>query len=389
MKNLAVILISLFIAGGCAARSRVALHPDADPAANNLCGEFLETTWPWITQEEKREIRSVRTREQCEAFLAQFWNIRDPNPATPENELKQILERRVSDIKNEEIAKGFQTSLVRFENNGGWNGDMAQVYLLHGAPTAREKITGRTFVDLMLWIYADERGRHEYRFLFYNDGDFGEFKLLFPFFSIEQALEKISKFPLVPLGQGSPNYYAALADIYDEIVIRGNGYIYPLAMTEFSDYGTAIAEALEPPTPASIIAERSSEIVLEALPEIFSEKLFFENPFGAIIPMEYAITRSSKGALVAELAFRYGDLDWVDRNEQHESDLSIVAIAQHHETLEVYIQELSRTFIAAPETLSLEMVPAPAPAGTYRVTVHVRNTVSHKYGTVIENISIP
>ena len=50
----------------------------------------------FLTAQEKQEWSAVKSDEEAEKFIAQYWARRDPNPATAQNEFKDAIMRRVA-----------------------------------------------------------------------------------------------------------------------------------------------------------------------------------------------------------------------------------------------------------------------------------------------------
>jgi GWxTD domain-containing protein len=76
-----------------------------------------------ITDEERAAFRGMRTDEEREQFIEQFWRRRDPSPDTEENEFKEEHYRRIA-YANEHFASGIP----------GWKSDRGRIYITRGAP---------------------------------------------------------------------------------------------------------------------------------------------------------------------------------------------------------------------------------------------------------------
>jgi bla regulator protein blaR1 len=77
-----------------------------------------------ITPEERRAYEGLRTDEEREHFIEQFWLRRDPTPGTAENEFKDEHYRR--------IAYANQNFTSRSTN--GWKTDRGRIYIMYGKP---------------------------------------------------------------------------------------------------------------------------------------------------------------------------------------------------------------------------------------------------------------
>ena len=76
-----------------------------------------------ITDEEKQAFKRLRTDEERQQFVEQFWLRRDPTPDTEENEYKEEHYRRIA-YANDHYASGIP----------GWKTDRGRIYIKYGAP---------------------------------------------------------------------------------------------------------------------------------------------------------------------------------------------------------------------------------------------------------------
>jgi hypothetical protein len=59
--------------------------------------KWLDEDVIWIISDEERSVFSkLTTAEEKDQFIEQFWQRRDPNPATPHNEFKEEHYRRLA-----------------------------------------------------------------------------------------------------------------------------------------------------------------------------------------------------------------------------------------------------------------------------------------------------
>jgi len=67
---------------------------------------WLDEEVPYIiTAEEKAAFKKLTTDDEREAFIENFWERRNPNPGSPENEFKEEYYRRIA-YANEHYASG-------------------------------------------------------------------------------------------------------------------------------------------------------------------------------------------------------------------------------------------------------------------------------------------
>jgi len=76
-----------------------------------------------ITDEEKQAFKRLRTDEERQQFVEQFWLRRDPTPDTEENEFKEEHYRRIA-YANDHYASGIP----------GWKTDRGRIYIAYGPP---------------------------------------------------------------------------------------------------------------------------------------------------------------------------------------------------------------------------------------------------------------
>jgi len=128
-----------------------------------------------VTDREKEVFRELQTVEERDRFIEAFWTRRDPNPATPANELREEHYKRI------DYANQF---LGRDTFRPGWRTDRGRYYILLGAPKTIERFSGgNEIVDSELWFYqgGGERGLPGAFFLlFFQRDGVGEFELYHP-----------------------------------------------------------------------------------------------------------------------------------------------------------------------------------------------------------------
>ena len=76
-----------------------------------------------ITDEELKAFKSLSNDEEREAFIEAFWQRRNPNPDSPENEFREEHYRRIA-YANEHFAAG----------KPGWKTDRGHMYIAFGKP---------------------------------------------------------------------------------------------------------------------------------------------------------------------------------------------------------------------------------------------------------------
>jgi VWFA-related protein len=154
----AVFFLALFAATAAAQEPTPAAAPqaeesvvqDADADADGEAGEDVEemaphlVRWlkevePLITGSERKLFLSLKKNYQRDAFVQQFWKVRDPYPTTPRNELKERWPYRVAEAKS------------RF---GSLKDDRSRILLVHGPPAvAFEVLCTKTWAAAEVWLY--------------------------------------------------------------------------------------------------------------------------------------------------------------------------------------------------------------------------------------------
>ncbi len=84
--------------------------------------KWLSDEVPYIiTDEERAAFKKLSTDDEREAFIENFWERRNPNPGSPENEFKEEYYRRIA-YANEHYASGIP----------GWKTDRGRIYIMYG-----------------------------------------------------------------------------------------------------------------------------------------------------------------------------------------------------------------------------------------------------------------
>lgn len=128
-----------------------------------------------ITSDEKESFLQLTTDEQRDKFIEQFWEIRDPDPASPGNSYKDDIYARIA-YANQFF--GHETGTE------GWRTDMGRVYITLGPPEQKAPYFGQANVrPMQIWFYS---GKHPglppfFYVVFYQRETGGDFKLYSPY----------------------------------------------------------------------------------------------------------------------------------------------------------------------------------------------------------------
>jgi GWxTD domain-containing protein len=125
----------VFIAGTTSIFTQVQPSEDTRDNVRNVKVEEKEVYKKWknndvayiITKEEKRAFDALKTDEERENFIENFWRRRDPNPDTEENEYREEYYERIA-YSNEHFASGIP----------GWKTDRGKIYIAWGKPDSVE-----------------------------------------------------------------------------------------------------------------------------------------------------------------------------------------------------------------------------------------------------------
>ena len=125
-----------------------------------------------ISDREKDAFERLQSGAEREAFIAAFWQRRDPEPLTPENEYR---------IEHYERIEYANTYLGREAAVPGWMTDRGRLYIQLGEPEERESfasLPGLYPVELWFYLQRDEQLLPPLYILFfrqYNAGPFIQF----------------------------------------------------------------------------------------------------------------------------------------------------------------------------------------------------------------------
>jgi len=144
MRARSIVLAAVFLAlaglSGCrSGRMEPQLAPEHE--------SFLSQVRYLITGEERRTFLRLAESERPQ-FIEEFWKQRDPDPDTPENEIKDDYLKRLSEADK----------LFHGEGRDGLLTDRGRIYILYGPPNERQ--TGALSADASgrcreIWYYGN------------------------------------------------------------------------------------------------------------------------------------------------------------------------------------------------------------------------------------------
>jgi GWxTD domain-containing protein len=156
------------------------VNPDTSPAGEQASSK-IDTQWQkWINQdvvyiisdEEKAAFERLKTDEEREHFVEQFWARRDPTPGTPVNEFREEHYRRISYANQH-----FRTA----SGTPGWHTDRGRMYIVYGPPDeidAHPNGTAKISHPFESWGYRHVDGLGDHLFLtFVEQTGRGDYRL--------------------------------------------------------------------------------------------------------------------------------------------------------------------------------------------------------------------
>ena len=97
----------------------------AAPQGVSRYTKWLEEDVPYIIDDRERAaFKALRTDEERDHFIEQFWLRRDPTPGTPENEFKDEHYRRIAHAN----------SHFAWRQVPGWKTDRGRIWIVYGPP---------------------------------------------------------------------------------------------------------------------------------------------------------------------------------------------------------------------------------------------------------------
>jgi GWxTD domain-containing protein len=130
---LAVLVLSIGVITGTSQNKKPSQNPNEKPL--NVKSELKDAHKRWIandvpyiiTKAERDAFLALRNDEERENFIAIFWQNRDPDPDTEENEYREEYYERIA-YANEHFTSGIP----------GWKTDRGRIYITWGKPDSVE-----------------------------------------------------------------------------------------------------------------------------------------------------------------------------------------------------------------------------------------------------------
>ncbi len=137
--------------------------------------EWLNLTSYIITDKELDVFLHLQNDRDRDIFIKAFWNMRDPTPATPQNEFQ------------DEHLKRFKEANYRFHFGSvrpGWMTDRGRIYIILGPPVSKTSVAGslETY-PAEIWSYYGDTAKGmptHFQLCFFQYRNSGEYKLYDP-----------------------------------------------------------------------------------------------------------------------------------------------------------------------------------------------------------------
>lgn len=188
MKKVILLVMSILLSTACASIIKIKQDP--------FYGSFYKKTSFIMTKEEIKIYKHLPDKESKREFIEEFWRIRDPNPATEENEIKIEFENRI-EYANKWFGRwnpyrGRDTYQDK-EKLRGWNTDRGRIYIILGHP---DQIISDGYLIRSHEDRRTERGKNEIWYYYhYNLGigftmiSSGEMRLTSSDSALQHAIE--------------------------------------------------------------------------------------------------------------------------------------------------------------------------------------------------------
>ncbi len=166
---LAFVLGFLFCPQGATAAPQ---HPQLPPRYEHWLDNEVNYL---ITDREKRSFLRLSSDHDRDAFIDNFWAIRNPDPNSPTNAFREEHYRRLEFANSNFGARGF---------NDGWRTDRGMVYITLGAPQQRRPYPNTmNLLPMEIWFYQDPGSALAPYFsvIFFKKSAAEEYKLYSPY----------------------------------------------------------------------------------------------------------------------------------------------------------------------------------------------------------------
>ncbi len=167
-KGLLLFLTLFLLPGACLAQKQAKLEKSYR--------QWLEQDVVYIiTKEERDDFLKLPSDAARDKFIADFWEVRNPNPGSPSNEYKDEIYRRIT-FANARFGVGSGVE--------GWRTDRGRTYITLGEPQQKEVFrSAANLYPLEIWFYGGNNTSLPRAFyvLFYQRDGGGDYRYYSPY----------------------------------------------------------------------------------------------------------------------------------------------------------------------------------------------------------------
>jgi GWxTD domain-containing protein len=167
-KALLLFLALFLLPGACLAQKKTKLEKSYR--------QWLEQDVVYlITKEERDDFMKLPSDAARDKFIADFWEVRNPNPGSPSNEYKDEIYRRIT-FANARFGPGSGVE--------GWRTDRGRTYITLGEPQQKEVFrNAANLYPLEIWFYGGSTPSLPRAFyvLFYQRDGGGDYRYYSPY----------------------------------------------------------------------------------------------------------------------------------------------------------------------------------------------------------------
>jgi len=172
--GLSLVLLPVFPAGANAQKQKKE-KPEKQKLDQSY-KEWIDRDVAYIaTREERNAFLKLTTDEARDKFIENFWELRNPNPGSPDNTFKKDVYDRI-EYANGHFGAG--------SNEEGWRTDRGRAYITLGPPQQKEThYNAANMFPLEIWFYSFSHPSLPpfFYIMFYKHEGFGDYRFYSPF----------------------------------------------------------------------------------------------------------------------------------------------------------------------------------------------------------------
>jgi len=331
-----------------------------------------------ITSGERERFLELPSAEEREAFIANFWQVRDPIPETAVNEFKEEHFERIRYV-NEKFR----------ESRAGWRTARGQMYITLGPPNdIMHYPSNQDLYPLEIWFYYNldiPQFPSALQFIFFRRNGVGEYRLFSPAFDGMKELiaDRVTRGLIGPLGQVP----FSVRQRWDIDIVKA---------------AESVATGENLLSSEVVLAEvRTPGFVFEKTRRNLMAQVTAEASFGRELPVDFELgyfrgrDDFTDVQLSVEVAPDNVHVNQYDKKMLGRFDVigtfrlldSDEALEEFRDTLEISIQE--DTWEVAQHYPVLFETKVPLLPGRYRLELFVRDFVGRQLGIVNRVVSVP